>query len=682
MYARQITYIVRIFISLSLFLFLFLFSAQAQNKDLSTLIADIIESVADKNEEETDDSKIGQLIDYYTYLSENPMDINTATAEELSQLIVLTDFQIFSLNSYIKEFGTLMSVNELILVPGYDEEIVSRISPFISTGNQNESTPASKPSFEPSLKDMLTKGRNTLLMRTSRGIETRKGYIEDDAGQRAYQGSPYSLFTRYNYRYRNNLRFGITADKDQGEAFFKGSNKQGFDFYSFHFMLSNRNHLKNLIIGDFRAYFGQGLALWNNFSFNKSSDVLSISKRTGGFSAYSSAEEVTYMRGIASTLKYGSWGFSPFVSHKKIDATMINDSSYTSLSANGLHRTENEIARKNALPETVAGINISHDKTLWHIGVTALYGRYAAEDNRTVRPYQRFELHEPSNANLSADYRWLIKNISLFGEVAISSNGGKAALTGITIDVNRRIQLSSLYRNYQTRYQAVYSNAFGENSKNANERGLYLGINILPHKSWKVSAFLDSYIFPWLRYGTDSPSSGWDYMVQANYTPNKKIDVRLKLQHDKAVKNVPNDAATVSVTQNIERTRTLIQANYDILSGLSMSSRIAACFFNPEVQTYEKGILISQDVKYKLPTVPLTLSFRYAIFDTDGWNSRLYAYESDVLYAFSVPAYYDNGARYFLNIGYKIQKHTQLWFRIAQTLYFEKNTIGSGQSTI
>jgi hypothetical protein len=646
----------------------------AQDKDLSALIADIAESVADKAENEDDILGMEQLVEHYTYLAENPLNINNATAEELEQLIILTDFQIFSITEYIKKFGALMSVHELLLVPGFDEEIVARISPFIITTAVVE-----KQSSKLSFKDMLAKGNSALLIRYARTLETRKGYIHDDSGSQRYEGSPFGFFTRYKYKYSNKLQIGFTADKDAGEEFFRGSNKQGFDFYSFHLMLNDRKFVKKLIIGDFRANFGQGLALWNNFALNKSADVHSIKKRNNGFSAYSSTDEVTYMRGIASFLQFGSWELSPFVSYRTIDATMEEDG-YTSLSASGMHRTPNEIARKNALSETVVGINTGYGKTFWRVGATALYGRYGAEDYRDIRPYNKFSLHKPENANFALDYRLIIKNISLFGEAAISSNGGKALLAGITADVNHWLQFSSLYRNYQTYYQAIYSNAFGENSSTANERGLYLGISILPHKNWKISAFFDSYSFPWLRYGIDSPSSGWDYLVQANYTPNKDFNLRIKVQHDKALKNF--SGSTVAATQNVERTRALLQATYNLSPQLSMSSRFAFGFFKPEMQDYEKGFLMSQDVKYKLRTIPLSFGLRYAIFDTDSWNTRLYIYESDVLYAFSIPAYYDKGSRYYLNIGYIIQNKIQLWLRISQTYYFEKEEISSGLAAI
>jgi hypothetical protein len=651
----------------------FLFRGFAQDKDLSALISDIAESVADKTENEEDVIGIEQLVEHYTHLAENPLNINVATVEEWEQLIILTDFQIFGVIEYIKEFGAMMSVHELLLVPGFDEKTVSRISPFVTASVVKQQ------SFKPSFKDMRTKGNGTLLMRSTRTLETRKGYTHSDSESQRYSGSPFGFLARYKYRYGNKLQIGFTADKDAGEDFFEGSNRQGFDFYGFYFMLNDMRHMKKLIVGDFRANFGQGLALWNNFAFNKSADVHSIKRRNNGFSAYSSADEVTYMRGIASTLQFGSWEFSPFVSRRKIDATMENDG-YTSLTANGMHRTPNEISRKNALSETVVGINAGYGKTFWRVGATALYGRYGAEDYRDIRPYGRFNLHMPSNMNFAVDYRFIVKNISVFGEAAVGSNGGKALLAGITTDVNRWLRFSSLYRNYQTYYQAVYSNAFGENGNTANEQGLYFGVSVLPHKNWKISAFFDSYSFPWLRYGTDSPSSGWDYLVQANYAPNKNFDVLIKIQHDKSVKNLSGN--TAASTQNVERTRASLQATCNLSPELSINSRVTFGFFNPEMQDREKGFLMSQDVKYKLRKIPISFALRYAIFDTDGWNSRIYAYESDILYAFSIFACSDTGSRYYLNVNYEISDKIRLWFRISQTYYFEKKEISSGLSAI
>ena len=79
---------------------------------------------------------------------------------------------------------------------------------------------------------------------------------------------------------------------------------------------------------------------------------------------------------------------------------------------------------------------------------------------------------------------------------------------------------------------------------------------------------------------------------------------------------------------------------------------------------------------------PYTASMRLQYFETNGYNSRLYAYENDVLYSFSIPVFYDKGYRYYLNINYDINSKLSVWIKWAQTIYKDKNLIGSGLDEI
>ena len=269
--------------------------ATAQDSDLSALITDIVETVADKTGE-GEEPDLEQLIDHFTYLAEHPLNINTADKTELVQLMTLSEFQIFSLQEYIRESGYLLSVAELALVPGFDDNTVSRIKPFV-TAIEPEST------VKPDFRKMTGKGRSSLLVRNTQRLEKARGYSES-TGQH-YLGAPASMLLRYRYKYRNNLQVGLTADKDSGEEFFGGNNRYGFDFYSFHLMLGDMRHLKKLIVGDFKAQFGQGLNVWRGFAMGKTPDPHSVKRQNNGFSVYSSADEVTFFRGIASPLKFG-----------------------------------------------------------------------------------------------------------------------------------------------------------------------------------------------------------------------------------------------------------------------------------------------------------------------------------------------------------------------------------------
>jgi hypothetical protein len=75
-------------------------------------------------------------------------------------------------------------------------------------------------------------------------------------------------------------------------------------------------------------------------------------------------------------------------------------------------------------------------------------------------------------------------------------------------------------------------------------------------------------------------------------------------------------------------------------------------------------------------------NIRLQYFETDSYNSRIYAYESDVLYSFSIPGFFDKGFRYYLNLQYNHGKTLSFWLRLAQTAYRQRDRIGSGLDEI
>jgi hypothetical protein len=67
-------------------------------------------------------------------------------------------------------------------------------------------------------------------------------------------------------------------------------------------------------------------------------------------------------------------------------------------------------------------------------------------------------------------------------------------------------------------------------------------------------------------------------------------------------------------------------------------------------------------------------------FETDGYNSRLYAYENDVLYSYSIPVFFDKGYRYYLTLNYDLTNKVSIW--LGARIYRDKNLIGSGLDEI
>jgi hypothetical protein len=78
----------------------------------------------------------------------------------------------------------------------------------------------------------------------------------------------------------------------------------------------------------------------------------------------------------------------------------------------------------------------------------------------------------------------------------------------------------------------------------------------------------------------------------------------------------------------------------------------------------------------------ISLTARYALFDTEDYDNRQYVYENDVWLAFSLPAYEGKGVRNYLLLSYKLNRHISAWVRFSHVRYTDREEIGSGYDLI
>ena len=257
--------------------------------DRTAIIEQRLEQIAEGAEDE--DLDYSGLFDKLMTYMDFPLNLNTASEEDLYGMGLLANDQIRNFLEYREKYGHLLSVYELPYIPGWDMETAEVILPFIEV----------EPDLgreKITLKKLLNYGKHDVFIRYQRDLETKKGYLpisEEELAQSPnsrYLGSPDKIYARYRYRYADRVSFGVTAEKDSGEEFFQGSQPNGFDFYSAHLFLSDFGPVKDLAIGDFQARFGQGLTFWSGLGFNRKSSFSVSTEQFGrGLGAYTSVNE-------------------------------------------------------------------------------------------------------------------------------------------------------------------------------------------------------------------------------------------------------------------------------------------------------------------------------------------------------------------------------------------------------
>ena len=621
-----------------------------------------------------DDSWIQQMQQFI----KDPVNLNTATETTLAAFHVLSPLQIRELLLYRKGCGNLISVYELQAVPGWDIAVIKKIRSFITV---------SDPAGIGTLLNRARKGEHSLLIRLSQNLERSKGYGQDSATNH-YPGSPQKILLRYTYHFKHLVQWGLLAEKDAGEQFFKGAQKQGFDFYSAHFFLQDIGNIRALALGDFTVNLGQGLVQWQGLAFTKSADVTSIKREGAILRPYHSAGEINFHRGIGITLVKKNWQATAFVSLRKIDANFVTDTLHqqeafvSSLQSSGYHRTKSETDDKGIQRQIAFGGNLSYRYKRLHLGLNAIHYKFKLAIQKPPEPYNKYGLSGQVFGNYSLDYSYTLKNLHLFGEFAVTNNLDMALLNGLIISVSSFADMSVLYRNISRSYNSLYTNAFTENTYPVNEQGLYTGITIRPNDAWRLDAYADVYEFPWLKYRVDAASRGADLLAQVTYKPNKQLEIYSRYHAGvKALNADPGAAALPPVVSQHSR-NWRAQLSFRLNPAVMLRNRTEITWYGKSDPEAEQGFLTSFDVVYKPLLKPWSGNIRVQYVETGGYNSRLYAYENDVLYSFSIPVFYDKGFRYYINLNADINKKICTWIRWSQSIYPGKDVIGSGLDEI
>src|SRR6185312_2307738 len=343
--------------------------------------------------------------------------------------------------------------------------------------------------------------------------------------------------------------------------------------------------------------------------------------------------------------------------------TLTDDMNVSSLQTSGYHRTANENKTKGSLGALGFGGNISYSPERFHLGMNAVHYDFTHAISKPDYWYNKYALAGNSVTNYSADYSVTFKNAYFFGELAADNNLNKALISGLVVNTDSRVSMSMLYRNLSRGYQALYASAFTENSNSTNESGFYSGITISVNEFFKIDANADFYHFPWLKYRTDAPTSGNDYMAQITFQPKKSVVINSRFQYQNKPINFNPENLYLNPVTGRPKKNWRSQFKFTLNKEISFGSRAELTWVDKKGAAPESGFLFYSEIFYKPSLQSFSMNARFCYFETDGYDSRIYAFENDVLYAYSIPVFSVEGYRYYLNLRYKVNKKFSIFCR-------------------
>ena len=684
---------------------------------IDTLSADalnniLIEQVERLAEDGDDDADYEDLLENYIFLSENPVNLNSDEVMRLVELRLLSVFQYEELQKYRRFYGDFMFLDELEMVEGFDEQTLAIIRPVVCIEKDQSKD---KITFN----KMARYGKHQLVGRYEQVLEKQQGYLPiDDSALLAkpnsrYLGSPQKYQLKYTYNYRNKIRAGFVLEKDAGEMFFTdkvsdtiqkllGSQyHRSFDFAGFHLYAKDLGIVKAAVLGDYQLAFGQGLTLWSGMSFGKAGAGSSVMKQGRGLSPKGSASEYTFMRGAAITLGGGPFSGTIFYSNRLVDAnvsvtdTLESEAEFvSSLQETGYHRTIGELQDRHAIRQQVVGGHLAYAIAHFEVGYTAHHTWLNVPLELKPSHYNQFYFQGQKLTNQGVDFKYVKGKYAVFGEVAMSMNFDSTALRqaqgpldfagliGLTVKPAGYLNFTVMYRDYGKAYQNLYSNAFGEGSRNQGQRGIYLGAEVAPAPYWNLLAYVDQFQYTWLTSQVNAPSRGHDYYLRVSHSFNKRTQAYLQVRSKTKMKNSTDGMVFTHYPIFYTKNSVRFNINYQIGWDIHCANKAEYAHYRNDDGSNEHGYFLCQDIAYKPESKPYSLTFRYAIFDAKDYNARIYAYENDVLYSFSVPALYGKGMRVYLLGKVKLFNALTLYARIGRTIYSDRDQVGSGLTLI
>ena len=596
-----------------------------------------------------------QYLEQLEWLHSHPMDINSATPDEMAMLPFLTPAQIEAIQAYVHLDGPMKSLGELALIPAIDYQ-TRRVLPLFFTVRHGEGRESKKGGW---FRNM----QNSLDSRMDIPLYYRKGY---QTGK--YRGNP--LYNRIRYSLESDhVNIGAHAKKDPGEGF--------YDSFGGYAMIRNKGIVRTAIIGDYRAGWGEGLVISRGTSTGKSSMMSNTSQ---GIRPMTGMSESGFLRGVAITLgKVGDPGRQAkfrmsgtlFASYRALDATLDEDGNARTIVESGYHRTESEIAKKNNTRSALVGAHILAEMGHFSVGATGYWQHF----DRTLSPgNDQYRRWYPQGQDFGvvglhggySYYRWTSS-----AEVAYSTvHGGIATLGRVQWLANRNLKIGVLGRYYDHKFYSFQAVAICENSRVQNESGAMLRIEARPWDRLSLIAYADFFADYWPRYGMTKSSNGQELMLEGKFEVSGKHSLSLRYQMKRKAAN------------DLILPRHRVKAQWTCLpSGKWKLQSTALVHMAP---TKEPGFGFSQLVQGRmLKEDALRLGLMTGYFHAPDYLTRIYIYEPSLWNSTSSTSYYGHGLRLATTIRYTFPRsHWMIEAKYALTHMLDRGSISSGLQEI
>lgn len=712
----------------------------AQNYSWDQFVEEYLQYVAELAEEVDDDVQRYDWLDELEDLHRQPLDINTATRDDLLRLHFLSDEQVDSLlarrdrySGGFRSLGELMTVRQLCY---RDRAWMSQLVqfshlPLKHTENlAGESLVHAKNNSPEKDADKWYGGQHEVIGTMDIPLYRRAGFYDYSAADYAskmFLGQNFAHTLRYRYNWRQCVRYGATVQQDLGERFASyGSRPWDYESAYFYFKsnpersCSERTFRKErrpltfsryeVVAGDYKLSLGQGLVMGSTNWNQQASLITGLRMETTRLRPNTGTDESRFLRGAAANFRIGrdgNWCLTAFASWRKVDGTvkgMSADNHYaptvtdtiTAWKTDGLHRTLQEVNKRGVSNQILLGGRAGYQNHFLNIGLNGVWLYNDKYYLPAPRAYNKYYRSGRSNAAFSADYTIKLSHWSVQGELAFSlpdkptrHKGSYASTLAVRWSPSRALSLVLQERSMGKSFISPYGNTLMAGSQIQNEHGAMFGIRYVGIRRLELTGYFDWAYHPAPVYLADTTSHRLSAMAQVAFRSGRGWEHTLRYKisgreqnisgyHD--VKNYKGPVLAWRTTQHLR-----LQSSWSGYRWSFAAGADCAYFFSQGKSVDKKGHISAGLSKggllYARSTGKVASWLKVSLFATgfvtDDYMARCYAYVPQLSGSTSFPTFYGKGVSGALVFESKVWRGLSAAVRYMGIKYFDRDEISS-----
>ncbi|MFZ5941514.1 MAG: hypothetical protein ACOYXB_13155 [Bacteroidota bacterium] len=621
-------------------------------------------------ESESNTSSLELLAEQYEQLRLNPLNLNTATAAELTGSGLFTPFQVFSLLEYRDKYGPFFTTGELAALPGFREEDLLPLLPCLTLSSNLPDNSRKKTVLRGEL--ILTSGIKSPLP---------AGFLPQGTDSLpAFRGSPVKFSLRLRGQAGAHWDWGAVAEKDPGETLLYRFRPQ---FGTAFLRYRGKTFLKEAVGGSYRIKTGLGLV--NGLATGQGNAFTLNGFRAGEIRPYASVNENNFNTGLALRAGSGKWetiGWTSFrhrdLSPGSAEWNRESPDLFRVLDETGLKRTTGEETGRGLISLRSSGIQLSRRSAHLTTALTLQSGRAGLRaGSDTLTGFSDTLVTRYSAVSLFG--LWFNDRFTLFAEAALSGEWSAAVLGGLSCRATSFMDFTLTGRYFSPAYFMPDAEAWSLGSSVSNEAGIYAGLRIFPVKYTTVELLSDQAFFREERYLCSLPSGGSRQMTEIRIEPPGGSLLRFRYTEKRSESTPADGLPGVDPVIGMVKRDIRLDGKVALNGNLELSYRLEGLFLS---SLADEGPAQLAFLQFRWTGENYRFVLRHTLFSIPEWEQRITCYEPGLRNSYGFSTFYGRGNKTLLSGQWKPLPHLSVALKLSLLSYRDRLESGSGDDLV